>query len=372
MALALTRTTSLLTHQCKAGRIMHLTTAQLSPPMSVRVKCVLPAMGYDREDDLTGFHTGSEFEYDGVTFIHKSDCRDYDWLVVYDDMPRHDVGSIRKEVEPLACPPEQTILVTAEPPTIKLYPDCYTRQFGYVLTTHDPLYLPHRNYRRGQGCLRWISGYEKRSSVFNMPEWPKSKLISTVCSDKQMKHTQHFNRYRLTKHIADNLPELEWFGWGKQPLSRKYHGLIDFKYHLAAENYVHPYHWSDKISDPILALCLTFYAGDPALAEILPEESFIPIPIDNPEAALEIITKAIRDNEYEKRLPAIREARRLIVTKYNLFSQVAEVIRSHGSPTPQEPGTGCIRGRHTLRRNPIHALEELFMLTRFRLLQRIR
>ena len=327
-------------------------------------------MGIDNEDDAEGFYCGGVFEHEGVTFIHKSTCREYDWLLVYDDMPKRNAGTIQREVEQLACPREQTILVTAEPPTIKLYPGCYTRQFGYVLTTHDPLYLPHRNYRRGQGCLRWIAAYN-RHEVFSQPEWPKSKLISTVCSNKMMKHTQHFNRFRLTQHVAQNLPELDWYGWGMKPLQRKFQALNDYKYHIAAENYIHPYHWSDKISDPILGLCLTFYAGDPALAEVLPEESFIPIPIDNPEAALEIIRKAIRDNEYEKRLPAIREARRLIITKYNLYSQAAELIRNH-SPGTEPTGPACIRGRHSLRRNPFYALEEFLTLVRFRMLHRIR
>ena len=82
-----------------------------------------------------------------IKFIADSRCEDYDWLVVYDDIPRHDTGTVYKEMEPLACPPDQTVLITAEPPTIKIYPECYTRQFGYVLTTHDSHYLPHRHYK---------------------------------------------------------------------------------------------------------------------------------------------------------------------------------------------------------------------------------
>lgn len=339
--------------------------------MSVIVKCILPGMSEKRPADIEGFDAGSVFEWDDVLFINEASCREYDWLVVYDDMPRRSVGSIHRELEELACPREQTILVTAEPPTIKIYPRCYTHQFRYVLTTHDSLYLPHPNYRRGQGCLRWMANYN-RHDVLSMPDWPKSKLISTMCSNKQMKHTQHFNRFRLTDYVAKHLPEMDWFGWGMKPLSKKYVALNDYKYHLAAENYIHPYHWSDKISDPILALCLTFYAGDPKLAEILPEESFIPIPIDDPEAALDIIQRAIRDNEYEKRLPALREARRLLLTKYNLFSQVASIIRQHGPTVGLTGKPTTISGRHRLRCNPLNALSEFVDLVRFRVLQRAR
>lgn len=321
------------------------------------------------QPNAEGFDLGSTFEWEDTLVIHEADCREYDWLVVYDDMPKKNVGSIQREVERLACPKEQTILVTAEPPTIKLYPECYTQQFGYVLTTHDYCYLPHRNYRLGRGTLRWVADYT-RAEVLSEPHFEKTKLISTCCSGKMMKHTQHFNRIRLIRHVAEHMPEMDWYGWGVKPLKKKYEALSDYKYHIAVENYIHPNHWSDKISDPILGLCLTFYAGDPNLGNILPEESFIPIPIDDPGAALEIIQKAIRDNEYEKRLPAIREARRLILSKYNIYSQVAEIIRNH-TPGPGVAG-GCIKGRHSLRRNPLNALEEAVKLLRFRVLQKVK
>lgn len=338
--------------------------------MIPRVKCILPGMKPTEPPDPEHFGIGSDFEWDGVRFIHDAGCREYDWLLVYDDMPRHDVGSIAGEVEPLACPAENTVLVTAEPPTIKLYPRCYTRQFGHVLTTHDACYLPHAHYQRGQGCLRWIADYSI-DEVRSEPQFKKTKLISTVCSSKMMKHTQHYNRFRLTSTVAERLPELDWFGWGMKPLPKKYTALSSYKYHLAAENYIHPYHWSDKISDPILGLCLTFYAGDPCLGEILPPESFIPIPINAPEEAVEIITKAIADNEYEKRLPAIREARRLIVSKYNIYSQVATLVHGKSAATPAARGA-IIAGRHHLRRSPLNALGELGTLIRFRVLHRTR
>lgn len=313
-----------------------------------------------------------EFEWEDTHVIQHAGCREYDWLVVYDDLPKQSVGSIVRELEPLACPRERTILVTAEPPTIKIYPGCYTRQFGFVLTTHDFKYLPHRNYRLGRGCLRWMAGYSRAVALDPEPRWEKKGLISTCCTTKAMKHTQHFNRLALTRYIADRLPELDWYGWGVRPLKYKYHALSPYKYHIAVENYIHPYHWSDKISDPILGLCLTFYAGDPCLAEALPEESFIPIPIHDPGAALEIIRKAIRDNEYEKRLPAIREARRLITTRYNMYSQVAELVRQYPQGAPGTPAGECIRGRHRLRCNPVNAIEEGIKLLRFRALQRAR
>lgn len=306
-------------------------------------------------------------EWNGVEFIMEPDCREYDWLVVYDELGRE------HEVEELACPPSHTILVTQEPPSIKVYNTVYTHQFQYVLTTQEPDILRHPNYRRGTGCLIWLNN---RSIPENCEcrEFEKTELISAICSNKKHKHTEHFKRFSLIEHLQENIPGFVWCGWGFKPLPHKYEAMDAFKYHVAIENHIHPYHWSEKVSDAFLSLCLPFYAGDPQLERVLPADSFIRIPIDDPAEALRIIRAAIEADEYTKRLPAIREARRLIVERYNLWSQILEVVAEHernrfGEP-PEELVPGAkIKGRRKLRRNPINALRGAwyYMVTRMRL-----
>lgn len=298
-------------------------------------------------------------------FIRDAACTDYDWLVVYDELPKNS-GSIADETEVLQCPREHTILVTVEPPSIKLYPRCYTSQFEYVLTTHSPLELPHRNRIYGEGCLEWFAGIPT-DEVFAMPDYPKTKDIATVCSTKQQSHTLHKKRYELTSYLASRIPEMDWYGWGVIQLKNKYEAQEAYRYSIAVENYIAPYHWTDKISDPILNLCLTFYAGDPRLEEVLPAESFIRIPVDNHEEAYRIIREAIDNNEYEKRLPAIREARRIIVEQNNIYNRIASLIERAKPVSPAPARKTKIKGRHTLRRNPLNALNELVMKIRHKL-----
>ncbi len=312
-------------------------------------------------------------EWNGIEFTADGHCRDYDWALVYDDFPRGTMGSVEGEREPLACPQENTILVTCEPPTIKLYTRPYVSQFGYVLSTHLPRYLTHPHRVHAPGCLLWMAGYPWKEAI-SMPEYEKTRVLSTVCSAKQQSHTMHAVRYDSTRYMAERLPELDWYGRGVRELKNKFDALSPYRYHLAAENYVGDYHWTDKISDPILGLCLTFYAGDPKLAEVFPEESFIPVPLGDPEATLAIVREAIRNNEYEKRLPALREARRRLVQEYNLFAQVARLIhevseqrRQAGVPVVGQASGGLLCGRHRLRRNPLYAIEEGAALLRHKL-----
>ncbi len=323
-------------------------------------------------DELRGFPNGvgESVLRDDCLFMNDAWTKDYDWMVVYDDFPRGDVGTIVREKELLACPRERTILVTAEPPSIKIYSSPFTRQFGYVLTTHPAWCLPHRGYRLGRGCLRWMAGYDLEESL-SMPDYPKDRTISAVCSAKQQKHTQHFRRYTLIKYLQDHLDDMVWYGWGVKNLDHKYDALNRYKYHIAVENYINDYHWSDKISDPFLGLCLPFYAGDPRIGEIFPEDSYIPIPIDDPPEALRIIRAAIANNEYEKRLPAIREARRILVEKYNFWQQVVDLIHDHmASPKAQQDKVKpnfVFKGRHALRWNPLNLCIEGFEIARYKL-----
>ncbi len=303
-------------------------------------------------------------EWDDVVFTADESCRDYDWAVVYDEFPRKSCGSIVNEREPLACPQENTILVTGEPPTIKLYTRPYVRQFGYVISTQLSRYLSHPRRIYAPGSMMWIAGYTV-DEARRLPDYEKTRLLSTVCSSKQQGHTMHRTRYESTRYIAERMPEMDWYGHGVRELAVKYNALSPYRYHLAAENYVAPYHWTDKIADPILGLCLTFYAGDPKLAEVFPEESFIPVPLADKEATLAIMREAIAHNEYEKRLPALREARRLLVEKYNMFAHVTRLIhrvseerRAAGMPPVGPGGSGELCGRHRLRRNPLNAIEE--------------
>ncbi len=307
------------------------------------------------------------WEHNGCQFIYDSSCRDYDWLVVYDEMPRN-TGSVKNETEPLACPQERTILVTGEPPSIKLYPTCYTKQFGYVLTTHTPEQLPHRNHMYGEGCLFWCANYPLEE-CFAMPDYEKTEGLSIVCSAKQQTHTLHRSRYNLVKYLSENLPQMDWYGYGVRDLKKKSDVLSTYRYHIGIENYNAPYHWTDKISDPILGLCLTFYHGDPRLEEVFPAESFIRIPIDDPAEACRIIREAMENGEYEKRLPAIREARRRLIERNNFFSRVAALIAEKNeqpvAPMPEKPVQ--LKGRHRLRRNFFNLLAEGWMLLRAKL-----
>ena len=256
------------------------------------------------------------------------DSRDYDWLVVYHDLPN--------PVEMLACPRAQTILVTHEPSAIKTYGADFCRQFGYALTCHPEINLPHpRRISMHPGSM-WIYGadfYEAAPAdkfSYNNMRWrpppQKNKLISTVCSDKKQKHTLHFRRYLFTQAIKARISAMEIFGHGVRQINQKADALDDYRYHLTIENVICPHHWTEKLADAFLGFCLPFYIGAPNAADYFPPQSFIPLDINDIDGATKTIQRAIDNNEYEKRLPHIIEARRRVMEEHNLYAMLARTI----------------------------------------------
>ncbi len=298
-------------------------------------------------------------------FDHNND--DYDWLVIYDDVPA--VIKNGKKVPgkiDLACAPANTILVTMEPSSIKIYGQAFVEQFGHVLTSQESSTLGHRNRVFSQPALRWFFGRGQKN-ILTLDQlkaadaYSKPKIISSVCSTKQQKHTLHYKRYHFIQYLKKHFPEMDLFGHGVQEMDDKAEALADYKYHIAIENHYAVHHWTEKLSDPYLAYCLPIYYGCPNINDYFPKESYLAIDINNPQGACEIIQHAIQNNEYEKRLPAIRKAREKVLNQYNLFYVLNDIVTQHHTDSVKKENNRELLSRHAARkRYPMRGMRDLF------------
>src|SRR5512135_2723707 len=293
--------------------------------------------------------------WDGCEFIFDRACREYDWLVVYNEIPATG-GGRGAGFEELACPAAHTMLTTTEPSSIKTYGRAYTDQFGCVLTSQAAWALPHPDRIFSQPALHWFyGGGETKETPFDEmlahPPTNKTRQLSMVYSGKQQWHTLHRKRHRFMLRMIEAFPDIGLYGRGAAPLDDKAEALDAYRYHIAIENFIGEHHWTEKLADAFLGLTLPFYCGCPNAADYFPPESFIPIDIDRPDEAVRIIRRAIENQEYEKRLPAIQEARRRVMYEYNFFAVVAREIRKRHDPAVQPAGDRTIYSRHALRRS---------------------
>lgn len=308
-------------------------------------------------------------------FIFERDARDYDWLLVYDDLPQREGEPKKTTREELACPRAHTLLVTSEPSSVKIYGNSYTRQFGAVLTSQQEWALPHPQRIFSQPALHWFYGVGSREilpfdRMLEEPPVHKSRDVSMVYSPKAMRHTLHHHRARFMHWLVEHMPELDTFGrQTARPLDDKADCLRDYRYHVAIENYIGEHHWTEKLADPFLGLSLPFYCGCPNAEAYFPEDSFIRIDIRDPQGALATIRAAIAGNEYEKRLPALIEARRRVMFEYNLFAVAErEIGRLHRDDSQAEPGAAILSRRALRLSSPVVALRDLYGKLRGRLL----
>ena len=298
------------------------------------------------------------------TFTFDPDARTYDWLVVYDELP--------PEGEPLACPKRNTLLVTAEPSSIKVYGSAYLRQFGAVLTSHEPWAMKHPNVIRRMPCLFWFYGRPTSApgttltydAMHAMPQSTKDLLISAACSNKRMGHTLHKARYDFVQAVKQAVPELGVFGHGMQEMNDKAESLDRYQYHLALENHWAPHHITEKLTDSFLGGSLPFYFGAPNATDYFPEDSFIPIDIRKPADSIAIIQDAIASNAFEKRQDALAEAKRRTLDEHNLFVVLAREVERLDTGQRGDQGDRLLNRRVFRKRNPIGAVG--YLIERYR------
>lgn len=346
------------------------------PETSLRVKLLAKSSGPDPEASWKRMLPNGDPRVNRCQFVFDPACRDYDWLVVYDDLPGSKGERFTLSSETLACPRERTLLITTEPASIKVYGTGYLRQFGWILTSQEPWVIRHPRPIFRQPGLVWFYGKSHQECAAFSPE-NKSKNLSTVCSSKRQRHTLHRLRHGFTWKLKREIPELEIYGHGVRPLKVKADALDPYRYHLSIENHLAEHHWTEKLADAFLGMALPFYYGCPNIEAYFPRESFIRIDLKDFDGTVEKIRKAITENAYEKSLPSLREARRLVLGEYNLFQQLAKLIEERTPSNLELPPMGNqaihpeILSRHLWRRR--HPLGSLgYLLERIRVSRKLK
>ena len=189
----------------------------------------------------------------------------------------------------------------------------------------------------------------------------KTKKLSTVCSAKKQVHTMHARRHEFTHALKKDLPELEIFGRGIRFIEKKYQALDPYRFHLVIENHYGPNVWSEKLADAFLGYTVPIYYGCPNVLDYFPEDSLIQIDINDYAGTLQMIAKLINTpGEYERRLEAIIEARRLVTENYNIASMLSHFIESQNRK-PTTTRQIFLRSRKKIRsHNPAELARYLY------------
>lgn len=257
----------------------------------------------------------------------------YDFVVVLDDLP----NTIHVE-----CPKNHILLFIGEPPSVKLYPHYYLKQFGYFYScqkrldswkNHHHLYpmLPwmlYYNYLRPYSVGKDELDYDYFKQSLSHQRLNKICLLT---SNKRFTKG-HKKRINFALKLKELCPELvDIYGSGFGQMDYKYDVLSKYKYSIVIENCSYPDYWTEKLADAFLAGCYPIYYGASNIYRYFDRNQLSIINIEDFENSVLTIKQILQEDRFEKCKLNIEEAKHLILDKYNMFSQISIILDEIGA-----------------------------------------
>ncbi|MBW2630767.1 MAG: hypothetical protein JRC90_03210 [Deltaproteobacteria bacterium] len=225
--------------------------------------------------------------------------------------------------------PKENIWAIMQEPYMKGHSDWMVEKhefFSKVFTHYIP--ANDRKYISSHPAIPWH--VNKTFDELMSAKVPvKSKKLSAIVGDA-MDVPGHIKRRKFLQYIQnDKSLELDLYGKKINFIEDKWDGLAPYKYSLAMENTSGPDYWTEKIADCFLSWTVPIYYGCTNLENYFPNESFIRIDIGRPEESLAKIRRIINEDNWERYIPALEEARDLVLNRYQIFPYLSEIIHSH-------------------------------------------
>jgi len=193
-------------------------------------------------------------------------------------------------------------------------------------------YLPIR-WWYGTNVSASSQGYGGITKTYDelstLEPYTKTKNICCILSDKVMNEghgiRKNFAEKYLQKHPLDLYGSVS-FRNSQIPNNDKILALKDYKYCLGFDNqdFIKDF-FGTQLSDTILAWSIPIFWCGTDLRRYFPEGSFIQFDARKIDE-IDRIKEIIDSDDYESRLPALKEARNLILNKYNFWPTIKKVI----------------------------------------------
>ncbi len=270
--------------------------------------------------DLMRQTPGQRGIWNGIQFT-LDNMEECDFLVMLNNRMRIPTRAI--------CPPENIWALMQEPyeegfsDWMVEKHDFFFRVFTHHIPTNNSKYIP------SHPAIPWhVNRTFDHLTSCQIPE--KVKNISWIVGDA-MDLPGHIKRWSFLEFIKKMKLPIDIYGKKIRYIEDKWDGLAPYKYSLAIENNSGPHCWTEKLADCFLTWTIPFYYGCTNLENYFPEDSFVRIDINRPEESLEKINDIISEDRWEKYLPALDEARNLILHKYQIFPHLCDLISNHNT-----------------------------------------
>lgn len=164
-----------------------------------------------------------------------------------------------------------------------------------------------------------------------------SSLISTLGSDggEKPQGCIYKKRLKLVDYLVENAEFIDIYARSGKPnllgdIRYKFDALKDYKFSLCSENSNEKNYVSEKFFDCILTNTVPIYYGCKNIKELVPEDSFISIDIDDLEGTLQKL-KFINENcdeLYNKMLPSVLKTKEMFFNEFNIIKIIKKLCNT--------------------------------------------
>jgi len=234
----------------------------------------------------------------------------------------------------LPNPSATRIYFSVEPRTLKQNSSIFLNQFDSVYGSIPNKHKATSKYIANQPALPWHLGinFDGPRGVVNLNfadllniEPPKIDGVSIITSNKNISRI-HMERLEFVQKLSQIMGlNLHIYGRGFNSISDKYEVLKKYRYHVALENCQQESYWSEKLSDPILALNKVFYFGAPNINEFFSSNVVRSIDIANPHQVADLILNEVENKRWEEDFDQILIEKQKVIDQYNFTNLIFDI-----------------------------------------------
>jgi hypothetical protein len=138
----------------------------------------------------------------------------------------------------------------------------YVRTFDVIFTHNQELLSLHKKFKFAPLYGSWITEPQL---------YEKTKLVSMICSNKQM-CDGHSHRLQWAQKLHDNV---DFYGRGFNEIRTKEDGLKDYMFSVAIENASYETYFTEKIQDCFATGTIPIYYGSPDIDKFFNRDGII-------------------------------------------------------------------------------------------------
>lgn len=292
-----------------------------------KIKLTMP--GQPRNIDIFQFTGSLNNKYKNCEFFINTDEKEVDYWFIFEDLPEGGETSFIDS--------KNIFFLTAETAYPidwynEKYYDLFFSQFYEIYTCHP---LLRDNIKSSIPFLPWMinsnhntifNPHKRNLNFFRNLVINKQKKISVICSNQNWQPS-HKLRYNFVKKLKEYFGDtLDWYGNGINQVPEKWEAIAPYKYHIVLENRSDYNFITEKIFDSFLGGAFPIYWGAPNIDQFFPKKSFVSINILDFRGSVKIIEDILKSNYHENSQKELKEAKELVIGKYNLFNRIVEIV----------------------------------------------